>query len=134
MKYKLLALAVLIAVVFCFSGSAKALTSEEISTQIEALQAQIVQLQAQLAQLQSQSAIPETSSTSAWCRDFNINLKAGATGDEVVALQTALAKEGFDVSADQKGEFSHATYAAVVDFQEKYAAEILAPERSKSES
>ncbi|MBI4034077.1 MAG: peptidoglycan-binding protein [Candidatus Brennerbacteria bacterium] len=73
--------------------------------------------------------------SSIFCFDFNRNLKFGDGLNEleetnVRNLQTALEKEGFPVSdAEKKGGavFQEATASAVVGFQEKYRAEILAP-------
>ena len=84
--------------------------------------AQIAQLQAQLTQLMSQQQ-----GSTAWCHTFNTYLVAGmgqgsqgGPSDEVSTLQTALIKEGFDLSGDDKGTFGDSTAAAVVAFQAKY--------------
>ena len=119
--------ALLFAIVFCFAGSAKAMTDIEKQALITQLQAEIVQLQAQIAQLEQSQSQQTTTTGASWCHDFNTNMKAGATGSEVLALQTALTKEGYDVSADKKMTFEDATYVAVVKFQERYASETLAP-------
>jgi inhibitor of cysteine peptidase len=97
---------------------AKALTVEELLTQITNLQAQIAQLQQQLAELQK---VP-----TAWCHDFNLNLRIGDSGAEVTALQTALQKEGF-YQRTITGNFDEYTASAVVGFQEKYKEDILTP-------
>jgi hypothetical protein len=111
---------ILVSVAFCLVFNvAKAATAEEILKEIARLQALIVQLQKQLAELQGKPA--------AWCHDFNVNLRIGDSGLEVEALQTALEKEGFDVSKDPKGYFGEYTASAVVGFQEKYKDEILIP-------
>jgi len=99
----------------------KAMTIEELLAEINRIQAQIVQLQKQLAELQGKPA--------AWCHNFNTNLRFGDSGLEVEALQTALEKEGFNVSGDTKGNFGENTASAVVSFQEKYKSEILGPWR-----
>jgi hypothetical protein len=111
---------ILISIAFCLVFNvAKAATVEELWAQIIKLQEQIAQLQKQLAELQGKPA--------AWCHDFNVNLKIGDSGPEVEALQTALEKEGFDVSKDPRGYFGEYTASAVVGFQEKYKDEILTP-------
>jgi hypothetical protein len=111
---------ILVSVAFCLVFNvAKAVTAEELLKEIARLQALIAQLQKQLAELQAK---PVT-----WCHDFNVNLKIGDSGSEVEALQTALEKEGFDVSKDPKGYFGEYTASAVVGFQEKYKDEILSP-------
>jgi hypothetical protein len=111
---------ILVLIAFCLVFNvAKAVTAEELLKEIARLQALIAQLQKQLAELQGKPA--------AWCHDFNVNLKIGDSGLEVEALQTALEKEGFDVSKDPKGYFGEYTASAVVGFQEKYKDEILTP-------
>ncbi|MEK7103963.1 MAG: ABC transporter substrate-binding protein [Patescibacteria group bacterium] len=59
---------------------------------------------------------------------FTQNLKVGSNGKEVEMLQTCLAKFS-DVypNGEINGNFGEKTKAAVVKFQEKYTAEILAP-------
>lgn len=59
---------------------------------------------------------------------FTQNLKVGSNGKEVEMLQACLAKFS-DVYPDGEinGNFGAKTKAAVIKFQEKYAAEILAP-------
>ncbi len=53
-------------------------------------------------------------------------LSQGASGDDVTALQGLLIKEGF-LTGSATGYFGALTKAAVIKFQEKYAAEILTP-------
>src|SRR3989338_7016847 len=69
--------------------SVKALTTAEIKTMIQSLQQQIAQLQQQLTQAGETATV--------WCHDFNTNLRYGDSGSEVLALQTALGKDGFPV-------------------------------------
>ena len=97
-----------------------AATIEELQAQIAVLLEQVAQFQQQLAQLQG-------TTTTAWCHDFNVNLKIGDSGPAVVELQTALNKEGFNIGNDSKGNFGQGTAAAVSGFQEKYKDEILTP-------
>jgi ABC-type transport system substrate-binding protein len=61
------------------------------------------------------------------------DLQAGSSGEEVKKLQQCLAKDP-QVYADGtvSGSFGSLTKAAVVKFQEKYAAQILAPQGLKS--
>ncbi|MCX6718055.1 MAG: IPT/TIG domain-containing protein [Candidatus Staskawiczbacteria bacterium] len=63
-----------------------------------------------------------TNPPTAWCHTFNVYLYANATGvsQEVADLQTALTKEGYDLTGDDKGTFGESTAAAVVAFQGKY--------------
>ena len=100
---------------------ASADTVAALQAQINALMAQIQSLQAQLAQLQG--------TTQTWCHNFDVNLKFGMVGSEVAALQTALEKEGFSISSDEKNNqnFDESTASAVSGFQQKYADEILTP-------
>src|SRR3989338_1398895 len=109
--------------IFNFSApTAKAMTAAEIQALIQQLQQQIAQLQKQLAETEKTPA--------AWCHDFNTNLRIGDSGDEVMALQTALGKEGFpvmDIEENGQGNnvFGEFTASAVVGFQEKYKNEVL---------
>ena len=60
-----------------------------------------------------------------WCHTFNTNLSIGMNGNEVTALQTALAKAGF--SLNNTGSYDENTAAAVSNFQLKYRSELLTP-------
>lgn len=68
-----------------------------------------------------------------WCHNFSVNLKIGDDGGikrrEIKALQTALVKKGFSISLEESdiSIFGKSTRQAVVDFQEKYKDDILAP-------
>lgn len=59
-----------------------------------------------------------------WCFDFNNYLYLGVTDADVnggvTQLQTALTKEGFNVSRDPAGVFGNFTASAVIQFQAKY--------------
>jgi hypothetical protein len=99
------------------SAQTSGLTPGEIKALISKLQEQIKELQAQLDKLQG--------TTTAWCHDFNVNLRIGDSGAEVEALRLALIKEGFSLQAG--GEFDEELASAVSGFQEKYRSEILAP-------
>lgn len=70
--------------------------------------------------------------TQDFCYDFDSVLAAGFEGEQVLALQIVLGKEGFAVdSSEMKGSFfGQSTEAALRSFQEKYSSDILAPEYS----
>lgn len=132
MKFKIIIASILFISVFGFYQTAFAMTDAERAALIVQLQAQIVQLQQQLQRLVASTAVSpqnnvSTETGSSWCHTFNKNMVKGDTGSEVSALQTALAKHGYDVSADAAGVYGVATFNAVVKFQEKYASEILTP-------
>lgn len=71
-------------------------------------------------------ASPAMAQTQTWCHTFNMNLKVGDTGNEVVSLNFALQKEGFN-PGEKSPTFDDLTAAAVTGFQQKYASEILTP-------
>ena len=66
---------------------------------IAELQALITQLQQQIAELQQQLTETEEGEE-VWCHNFEVKLGHGDTGNEVLALQTALEKEGFSVGSN----------------------------------
>ena len=125
MNYKKIVFLISFLAVFGFlfnfgAPTAKAMTVSEIQALITQLQQQIAQLQQQLAQIQGQPT--------AWCHDFNVNLRVGDSGDEVAHLHTALQKDGvWNVTGFGHTNFDEETASYVVAFQEKYASEILAP-------
>jgi len=114
---------VLATVIFCSAGFVSAQTTDN-SALIAQLQAQIASLMAQIKAMQAQQG----GTTQSWCHTFNTYLVAGsmdtttsvATSGEVTQLETALTKEGLDVSGDTPGIFGDNTAAAVVQFQGKY--------------
>ena len=110
-KYFLIT-AVLVTAILCFGGAVNAQTDN--SALIAQLQAQIQLLMQQIQQLTSQQG------GQSWCHTFNNYSVAGSTSGDVTYLQTALTKQGFDVSGDTQGIFSDDTAAAVVQFQSKY--------------
>jgi hypothetical protein len=114
-------LAILLVAVFGFSGSAKALTVQELQTQIQALMQQIAQLQEQLKQMQG------TGSEAKWCYNFTKNLRIEDNGDGVYALQVALNRSGVPTVTEKSAYFDEILASAVSEFQEKYADEILKP-------
>jgi hypothetical protein len=115
----------LIITILCFGVVAKAQTTS-VQEQINVLILQIQELQEQLTQLQSQQDASSETSVPTWCYTFADNLKMEDEGTGVVALQTALAKEGL-FSASATGTFWKQTESAVIKFQEKYASDILTP-------
>ena len=68
---------------------------------------------------------PTAGSVAQWCHTFGSSLTIGASGADVTALQTALQKDGEDVTAS--GYFDEQTASAVSGFQEKYASSVLTP-------
>ncbi len=122
MKYKKIIFVISFLAIFGFlfsfgTQNAEAMTVAEIQALIQQLQAQIAALQQQLAEAEGTPAV--------WCYDFNTNLRIGDSNPEVLALQTALQKEGL-LNQTTK-EFDEETASAVVGLQEKYASEILTP-------
>ncbi|MEA3344195.1 MAG: Ser-Thr-rich GPI-anchored membrane family protein [Patescibacteria group bacterium] len=110
---------------FVFTGinapTVKAVTLDELQAQIDALMAQITNLQQEKANLEQGQT---------WCHVFNVNLKYGDQNSEVQALETALKKQGFSVtehSSNFMARFDEKMVTAVVEFQEKYRTDILAP-------
>ncbi len=107
---------------------AQAATVEELTAQIASLLATISSLQAQLAAMTG----GETPST---CGTFTRNLTMGDTGADVKDLQvvlngsadTQVAASGVGSAGNETEYFGGLTKAAVIKFQNKYAAEILAP-------
>ncbi|MDO8676329.1 MAG: dockerin type I domain-containing protein [Candidatus Azambacteria bacterium] len=96
---------------------------------VDELQAQINVLMTQIKSLQQQLAVAQQGATQQWCYSFNVNLRVGDKGNEIIALQTVLAKDGTK-SWEYKGYdgiFDEMTASAIVGFQQKYADEILTP-------
>ncbi len=91
---------------------------------IEQIRAQIAALQVKLAALlKEQETSPE------WCHTFNVSLGVGAKGEEIAALEHALALEGFAVepSSNFAPVFNKTVASAVIGFQQKYRDEVLKP-------
>ena len=72
----------------------------------------------------TQPTTPETGNKTVWCQNFDAYLASwstDATSDgQVSYLQTALTKEGFDISEDPEGVFGQATIKSLKSFQTKY--------------
>jgi|GEM_PF-3326821 len=111
----------LVAFLMVLPNFASAASVAELQNQINALLAQVALLQQQL----SQQAI---SNGTSWCHNFNTDLQIGNSGSEVIALQTALEKEGLQIKGGWNPNiFDELTASAVSAFQEKYRSEILTP-------
>ena len=107
----------ILAAVFGFSTTAKAVTIQELMDQIASLQAQLRAMQAQ-----------QGTGQQAWCHTFNANIGMGqkTRNPEVGALATALQKEGMlEQGAFFSEGYDETLASAVTGFQEKYASEIL---------
>jgi len=111
-------------------SSAQAVTAAELQAQIDALMATLADLQSQLADLTG-----ETGGTVTGCTitSFDRNLKVGMSGDDVKCLQVVLnsasdtqLSAGVGSPGQETSYFGPKTKAAVIKFQEKYAADILA--------
>ncbi|MBI2049950.1 MAG: hypothetical protein HYT35_00635 [Candidatus Staskawiczbacteria bacterium] len=130
MNYKKIVLAVSFLAVFSLlfvpaRPAVKAITDTERQVLITQLQQQIALLLAQIAQLQAQQGI-----TPAWCHTFNANIGIGVKegNPEVEALVIALQKEGIiEAGATFPDGYDERLASAVVEFQEKYASDILTP-------
>lgn len=122
MKYKfskywtILALLVVLVSPAVTATAAQSVT--DLQTQIQLLLKQIQALQQQLAQAQGETA--------EWCHTFKTNFGVGSSGEEVVALVTALSKENIQ-TPKEANFYDEAIASAVSVFQEKYRSEILDP-------
>lgn len=97
-------------------------TADELRAQVEALKAQLADLMTQLEDTESESKSGEME----WCHDFEVNMGYGSSGRDVTALQIALRKEGL-YSRANTSSYDRWVSSAVVEFQEKYWADILQP-------
>jgi len=117
---------------FVFGGvtPAQAQTAAELQAQISSLLATIAALQSQLGTL---SGTPATTGGTGYV--FTRNLKQGDTGADVKELQkllnrdaaTMVAASGVGSAGYETMTFGPATKAAVIKFQNKYAASVLTP-------
>ncbi len=116
----------LIVSTFAFATPASAQSTTDLQAQINALLAQIAALQGGSSQQTGGLACTTT---------FTLNLKMGSTGSEVMALQKFLnsvdgaqiATTGAGSPGNETSYFGGLTKAAVIKFQDKFAADILTP-------
>ena len=121
----LLSVAMLLGVTFAFATPAQAQTLESLQAQIQLLLAQIAALQGGGSQQAGGLA----------CTVFTRNHSQGDTGGEVMALQkflnsvdgTQIATTGAGSPGNETSYFGGLTKAAVVKFQDKFAADVLTP-------
>ena len=137
MKIKsLVVFAVLATAIFGFSGIAKASCIDENfsqrtnAEQMQCLMSVIADLTHQIAVMQAaqQGTTPTGTTAANWCHTFTHNLGFRNSGtDDIWNLHTALSKEGFSSGADSINIYGEGTAAEVVQFQEKYASDVLTP-------
>ena len=100
-------------------------TAEDLNSQIQSLLSQIARLRSQLAALQSGLPAPAGQVS---CQSLQNNLFFGMKdSNEVRCLQQQLKEAAVYPEGFITGNFGQLTLAAVIRFQEKYSAEILAP-------
>ncbi len=108
-------------------GEDEAKKIEALLSQIEALKKEIARVQAILA---ARVAAPVSAAAKFSCREIFADLYPGAqNNNQIVCLQEFLKSQGSAIypGGILSGNFDAATRAAVIRFQEKHAAEILAP-------
>src|SRR3989344_429485 len=117
-----IAVALVLGFAFAFATPAQAQTATELQAQIDLLMAQLNTLTGM------------TAPTGAGCFNFTLTLKQGSTGTEVMNLQKFLNAHGFPVAvtgvgspANETSNFGALTRAAVIKYQNAYAANILTP-------
>jgi hypothetical protein len=116
-------------------GGVSAVTAAELQAQIDALMAQLSGLQAQLPSDTSGAA--SASGAPAACSGVTLSrsLTVGSSGTDVKCLQallnqsadTQVAASGVGSAGNETLYFGNLTRAAVVKYQEKYSAAVLAP-------
>jgi len=115
-------------------GLSQAATAEELAAQIQQLQAQLAGLQGQLGGTTA-SGVANANIAACTGVTFTRNLTLGSTGTDVKCLQallnsdaaTAVAATGVGSAGNETTTFGGLTKAAVIKFQDKYAAEVLTP-------
>ena len=73
-----------------------------------------------------------SASSNEWCYSFKKDLNMGSRGNDVAALRTILIKEGVYKSEWKSESFDSYMKVALMDFQNKYAADILTPNKITS--
>jgi len=129
---KIIAVVTALSVSLWLAGPALGLTAEELQAQINALLSQLQSLQSQLAVLQGGTG---TGTGACAGVSFTRNLSQGMSGSDVKCLQsilnqssdTKIASSGSGSPGNETTYFGALTKAAVVKFQEKYAADCLTP-------
>ena len=114
-------------------GIAQGVTVEELQAQINTLLAQLATLQTQLAALTGAPAVGVPAACVGITFDRNLTLTM--TGNDVKCLQaflntdaaTKVAETGAGSPSNETSSFGPLTKAAVIKFQEKYAADVLTP-------
>ncbi|MFZ3073695.1 MAG: peptidoglycan-binding domain-containing protein [Minisyncoccales bacterium] len=120
------------------ASNAQAATAEELAAQIAALQSQLSGLMGQLGGTSSgttASGVTNTNIAACTGITFSRNLTLGSDGNDVKCLQallntdtnTRVAATGVGSAGYETMYFGGLTKAAVVAFQNKYAAEVLTP-------
>ena len=122
---KLIILTVSLCAILLLSGPA---AKAQAKISVQDLLDQIAQLKVQIAILSQQLFGLQTTGQT-YCYTFNNNLKYGDNNKEVVELKTVLSKEGLytNQTSESSTVFNEYIASAVVQFQEKYASEILIP-------
>jgi len=118
----LLAVAMVFGFAFSFAAPVKADAISDLQAQVQALLAQI-------------QALSGSSSSSCAAFTFTTNFKKGQSGAEAMQIQkflnqwadTRVSISGAGSPGNETSYFGAATFAAVVKFQNKYAADILTP-------
>ena len=102
------------------------MTRAEILAKINGIMALIAKLQEQLKAMTGSSAPAANQSGTFSCTQITKNIFYGTQNDpQVKCLQEVLKSQGYSVTVS--GNYDAVTKAAVAQFQEKYASEILAP-------
>ncbi len=115
-------------------GMAQGLTAEELLAEIQRLQTEVDAL---MVQYQTMTGSAPATGVPTVCVGitFTVNLSQGSTGNDVKCLQallntdvaTQLGTTGPGSPGSETSYFGPLTHAAVVKFQDTYAAEILTP-------